>query len=440
MSSNYAIRATDISKCYHIYDKPQDRLKQGLWRGRKQFYREFWALRDVSFDVQRGETVGVIGRNGSGKSTLLQLICGTLTPSYGSVDVQGRVAALLELGAGFNPEFTGRENVYLNGAVLGLSRRDVDARLNNILSFADIGQFIDQPVKTYSSGMYMRLAFAVQVHALPDILVVDEALSVGDFVFTLKCLKRIEQLRAEGASILFVSHDIGLVQKLCDRVLYLDKGQVALFGEPSRVCSHYISSAQSDLKQPPGEAAGLFHGVGIATDEQGQGSPTAAEEAAFLAAFTGHRTGSGHAEITFVTLSTTQGGNTVFFGESVRVKMFVRIKRMVEYLCLSMYVIDESGQLLLGTSTHAEHVDFQKLSQGDTVQATFEFQNRLRDGKYGITSIASSYVSPTNTDYLDYIEPALLFQSASTAGTSRWAMYNPPFKVDCVVNGSVISS
>ena len=219
MSSDIAIRVQNITKTYQIYDKPQDRLKQSLWRGRKQFYREFKALDDVSFEVKKGETVGIIGRNGSGKSTLLQIICGTLAPTSGTVEVNGRVAALLELGAGFNPEFTGKENVYMNASILGLSKEEIDAKYDDIVAFADIGDFIEQPVKTYSSGMYVRLAFAVIAHVDADILVIDEALAVGDVFFTQKCMRFIEQYQENGGAILFVSHDMATVTKLCQSVL-----------------------------------------------------------------------------------------------------------------------------------------------------------------------------------------------------------------------------
>jgi lipopolysaccharide transport system ATP-binding protein len=192
------ISARSVGKSYHIYVKPQDRLKQALWRGRRQYYREFWALRDVSFDVHRGEAVGIIGRNGCGKSTLLQIIAGTLTPTEGEVRVSGRVAALLELGSGFNPDFTGRENVYMNGAILGVSRSEMEKRFDDIAAFADIGEFLDQPVKTYSSGMFARLAFGVAINVDPDILIVDEILAVGDAIFQAKCFRRIDRLRQQG--------------------------------------------------------------------------------------------------------------------------------------------------------------------------------------------------------------------------------------------------
>jgi len=246
-TNDVAIRVRDLGKCYQIYDQPQDRLKQSLLprllrligKQGKDFYREFWALRDVSFDIGHGETVGIVGRNGSGKSTLLQIICGTLTPTQGEVQVGGRVAALLELGAGFNPEFTGRENVYLNAGVLGLSRDEIDQRFDAITEFADVGQFIDQPIKTYSSGMVVRLAFAVAINVDPEILIIDEALSVGDERFQRKCFSRIEDIRASGATILFVSHSGATVIDLCDQAILLDDGTLLEMGAPKQTVGRY---------------------------------------------------------------------------------------------------------------------------------------------------------------------------------------------------------
>lgn len=249
-----AISVKNLSKCYEIYEQPVDRLKQSLYPycqelfglPSKQFFREFWALRDVSFDIRKGETFGIIGRNGSGKSTLLQLICGTLNPTHGSIQANGRIAALLELGSGFNVEFTGRENIYLNGTVLGLSKEELDARLDDILAFADIGDFIDQPVKTYSSGMFVRLAFAIQVNASPEILIVDEALSVGDFFFQQKCFARLRKMREDGLTLLFVSHDMGTVRDLCPQALYLSKGQTHFIGDSQVAIRNYLSEGNSD--------------------------------------------------------------------------------------------------------------------------------------------------------------------------------------------------
>ncbi|MFC4276063.1 ABC transporter ATP-binding protein [Achromobacter aloeverae] len=247
MSSEIAIRANNISKCYHVYHKPNERLKQLIMprlhrmvgRPAKHYFSEFWALSDVSFEIRKGETVGIVGRNGSGKSTLLQIICGTLNPTSGSLSTRGRIAALLELGSGFNPEFTGRENVYMNGALLGMSAKEVDARYEDIIAFADIGDFVEQPVKTYSSGMVVRLAFAVAINADPEILVVDEALSVGDELFQRKCFARIEAIKKTGATILFVSHSGGTVVELCDRAILMDKGEKLAVGTPKHIVALY---------------------------------------------------------------------------------------------------------------------------------------------------------------------------------------------------------
>jgi len=262
MFSEPVVSCHGLGKLYQIYSRPQDRLKQFLWRGRRQYFREFWALRDVSFELRRGEVLGLVGRNGSGKSTLLQLICGTLNASCGEVAVSGRVAALLELGAGFNPEFTGRENAYMNAAILGLDKQEVDARFAEIAAFADIGEFIDQPVKTYSSGMYMRLAFSVAVCVDPDILVIDEALSVGDGEFSRKSFDRIMDLKKAGKTILFCSHSLYQVEAICNRALWLHKGQVRLMGEPATVVSAYNTFLASESRQPqPAETNPQVHGT-----------------------------------------------------------------------------------------------------------------------------------------------------------------------------------
>jgi lipopolysaccharide transport system ATP-binding protein len=241
-SSEVAIEARGLSKCYALFDRPSDRLWQMLWRGRRKFYRDFWALRDLDLTVGRGEVLGIIGRNGAGKSTLLQLICQTLTPTAGNLRVRGRVSALLELGAGFNPEFSGRENVFLAASILGLTTTEIEARFEQIVDFSGIRDFIEQPVKTYSSGMYVRLAFSVATSVDPDILVIDEALSVGDGEFARKSFDRIMALKQRGATILFCSHSLYLVEMLCSRALWLDHGRVAMLDESARVASAYDAS------------------------------------------------------------------------------------------------------------------------------------------------------------------------------------------------------
>ena len=240
MSSDVVIQANSLSKRYQVYSRPQDRLKQLVWGDRRCFFEEVRALDDVSFALQRGETVGVLGHNGSGKSTLLQLLAGTLTASSGTSRVIGRVAALLELGAGFDPEYTGRENIYLYGAILGLHRAHIDARFDAIAAFADIGEFLERPVKTYSSGMYLRLAFAVAVSVEPDVLLVDEALAVGDLRFQIKCLGRMRELQERGVTIVLVSHSVEQVRRFCQRALWLDRGRLLMDGPAPAVTDRYV--------------------------------------------------------------------------------------------------------------------------------------------------------------------------------------------------------
>jgi len=256
-----AIEVKGVSKCYNIYDKPRDRLLQMFYRQRRQLYREFWALNDISFTVPRGETVGIVGRNGSGKSTLLQIIAGTLTPTAGGVSTDGRVAALLELGSGFNAEFTGRENVYLNASLLGLSSSEVDERFDSIAAFADIGRFIEQPVKTYSSGMIVRLAFAVQAQIDPAILIVDEALSVGDAKFQAKCFDRLKQLKDNGTSILLVTHSSEQVVTHCSSAILLDGGNKVFEGKPRETVNRSPLRSRCVLwPRPPGPCLATHDG------------------------------------------------------------------------------------------------------------------------------------------------------------------------------------
>ena len=254
-SSDVAIRVQGLSKCYEIYATPQDRLKQFIFpylqrligQTPKQYFREFWALKDVSFEIKKGETVGIIGRNGSGKSTLLQMICGTLSPTSGSIQTHGRIAALLELGSGFNPEFTGRENVYMNATVLGLSKIEIDARFDDIASFADIGDFIELPIKTYSSGMSLRLAFSVAINVYPDVLIVDEALSVGDARFQAKCYRHLIDLKNKGTTILLVTHSTEDVLRHCDRAGLIDGGHfIGEFGDPKLMVNRYVGMFASN--------------------------------------------------------------------------------------------------------------------------------------------------------------------------------------------------
>ena len=374
MSSEYAIKVDNLSKCYHIYDRPQDRLKQTfvprvqrlLARPVTQYQREFWALNDVSFDVKRGESVGILGRNGSGKSTLLQLICGTLTPTSGTVEVNGRVAALLELGSGFNPEFTGRENVYLNGSLLGLSRDQIDDRFDEIASFADIGSFIDQSVKTYSSGMMVRLAFAVQVQLEPDILIVDEALAVGDALFQKRCFQRIEKLVSDGVTLLFVSHDIESIRTLTHKSLLLKEGCEVAYGVSSDVVLAY-------RKQLHAEEAAYFSAITAQVAEraasheetevapaagpsaESEGDVAVAVEVAQPVAVRSDKLefGSGEVEVVAVETQDSSGErNHVFYpNEPLTVRVVCRAKKDMTHLNVGVRIRNKEGVKLYSWGT-----------------------------------------------------------------------------------------
>jgi lipopolysaccharide transport system ATP-binding protein len=333
-----AIAAANLGKRYEIYERPHHRLLQTILRGRRTFYREFWALSDVTLTVRRGETVGLVGPNGSGKSTLLQLVAGTLTPTTGTVTTQGRIAALLELGSGFNPEFTGRENVYLNGAILGIARREMDAAFPAIEAFAEIGDFIDQPVKTYSSGMMVRLAFAVAVHVTPDVLIIDEALAVGDTAFQSKCLDRIRRMQRDGVAILLVSHSPNTVIEFCDRAAYLDRGRLVVAGKCRDVLERYTNDYVSS------------HG--------GSTLPPRAVERGARAAPAGPRTVPEHAgakpatEIVGITIADAADAPKQAFrhGESVHVRIDVAFHRDNPAPCFGIQ-IKSTDDIVLWTGT-----------------------------------------------------------------------------------------
>lgn len=330
MSSEIAIKVEGLCKAYEIYDRPADRLNQFLLprirrlfrQQSKSYYRDFWALNDVSFELKKGETVGIIGRNGSGKSTLLQMISGTLNPTSGNLTVNGRIAALLELGSGFNPEFTGRENVYMNAAILGLSRTEIDARYDEIVLFADIGDFIDQPVKTYSSGMMVRLAFAVSVCVEPDILIVDEALAVGDAVFQFKCLDRLRRLTDSGTTLLFVSHDMGMVKNFCNHVIYLQRGAVKASGSPDEMAELYLLDIRDEQRRTSGGPAGVVFKPFLGT---GQGIAFGTEEGYILSA-------------TFANTRTTS--SSYMSGEEIGIRVTAKLKSSVQHPSISIVVQD----------------------------------------------------------------------------------------------------
>lgn len=414
-SDSLAISVNNLSKCFHLYDKPRDRLLQMCSFGRRQYYKEFWALRDLSFEVRRGETVGIIGRNGSGKSTLLQMICGTLTPTSGDIWTSGRIAALLELGAGFNPEFTGRENVYLNAAILGLTRRETDERFDSIAAFADIGSFIDQPVKVYSSGMYVRLAFAVAINATPDLLIVDEALAVGDARFQYKCMRRIKDIQNAGAAVLFVSHDVSSVRTLCQRAVWLDRGSLRMMGEVSNVTSKYaefIYLDENGSEAPKENAPQQTTTMNSTPDATVVDEPMSMHLDEKPASHWGTQTGL----VSHAAVHTAVGQRKDVFdwGESLCVKIVFQPPKGVDLrdVGVAFSIKNEKGVDLLVASTQ-ENGAMEIDDVQSQVRVKFSFANYLAPGKYLLVA-ALEDIRSAGASYFEYVEGAHYFSVVSS--------------------------
>jgi len=423
MSSESMIRAENLGKVYHIYRRPADRLKQMLWRGRRTFYDEYWALKEINLEVFRGETIGIIGRNGSGKSTLLQLVCGTLAPTCGSVSVHGRIAALLELGAGFNPEFTGRENVYLSASVLGLSEEEIEDRFSKITEFAAIGDFIDQPVKIYSSGMYARLAFAVAAHVDADILIVDEILSVGDASFTQRCMRFINEFKKRG-TIFFVSHDSGAILNLCDRVLWLESGMARELGNTKEVCHNYLASINEE-KEPSGtfRIGGSRKPPPISTEQIDHREQLLRESSLKNvvelfdfdpdAPWFGHR-GMSITEVSLLD-SDRRELRSLVGGEHITLRVLARAEAKILHPIIGFYVKDRLGQQLFGDNTYLTYREQDIIVEsGETIVADFCFQMPyLPTGDFSVT-VAVAEGTQENHIQHHWIDDALFFKATAS--------------------------
>lgn len=410
-----ALRVENLSKVYQIYARPQDRLKQALFRGRRTYFEPFVALNDVSFEIRRGETIGILGRNGSGKSTLLQMIAGTLTPTSGTIAKGGRVAALLELGAGFNPDFTGSENARLNAAILGLNEKEVEDVYPRIVEFADIGPFIDQPVKTYSSGMYVRLAFATAIAVDPDILIVDEALSVGDEAFQRKCFARIHQIQERGGTILFVSHSAGSVIELCSRALLMDQGNLLLSDTPKSVVGYYTRLlydtgteretilSEIALRQakvlapeiaPPLEAGAIAGEIDPAAEHEQVPETFEPYYDPGLISQSRQEYGSRGAEIHEPTVETLDGRkvNVLKRGERYVYEFRVRFKEPLEKVRFGMFIRTRSGLDLGGSASFPPSRTMPSVAAGTTVLVRFEFNCLMMPDVYFLNAGASAVV------------------------------------------------
>lgn len=434
------IHAQSLGKCYQIYESPSHRLLQGLMGRRRKYYREFWALKGIDLEVRRGETLGIIGRNGSGKSTLLQLIAGTLASTEGAVSVNGRVAALLELGSGFNPDFTGRENAILNATILGLSRKQIEEKLDSILAFADIGDFIDQPVRSYSSGMVMRLAFAVMTHVDADVLIIDEALAVGDAFFTQKCMRFLREFQKQG-TLLFVSHDGGAVTGLCDRAIWLDQGRLIEQGDAKFVMSKYMEAFIKEREGGGATEPRALRAPGMLPPRNRDTRQDLLERSTLrndieVPPFDPAQPAFGEmgAVIRDVVLMDPQGKvlPTVVGGEHVVLEIVVGASVDVARPIIGFYVKDRLGQLLFGDNTYLSNPDAGTIAAGREFAARFSFvMPRLQAGDYFVTA---GIATGTQDEHVvqHWIHEALLLRSTGSdvpAGIIGIPMHEIRFEV-----------
>ena len=409
-----AIQVKNVTKIYRLYEKPIDRLKESLFPGGKCLHRDFYALKDISFDVKKGESVGIIGVNGSGKSTILKIITGVLTPTDGEVTVNGKVSALLELGAGFNMEYTGRENVYMNGTMMGFSKAEMDEKLPEILEFADIGEFIDQPVKNYSSGMFVRLAFALAINVEPEILIVDEALSVGDVFFQAKCYHRMDELRRNGTTILMVTHDMSSVLKYCDRTIVLHKGKKISEGKPGEMVDLYkkILAGQMDLVDEMLAEKNGAAGDKAASEKDAAetGTPDPTEKNASAPALMRDKMnvnpnvneyGNGKAHIVDFGMTDEKGKLTslVLKGETFTIKERIRFSEKVESPIFTFTIKDKKGNDLTGTNTLFEGKETGTAQAGDEYEVSFTQRMDLQGGEYLVSMSCTGFEKGVHTVY-----------------------------------------
>lgn len=409
-----AVRILQVSKSYPIYDRPRDRLKELLTGNRRSFHRDFWALRDVSLEIERGTTYGLIGENGSGKSTLLQLIAGILQPTSGTVEVQGRVSALLELGSGFNPEFTGRENVFLSGAILGISRAEMEQVYPAIADFAEIGDFIHQPVKTYSSGMMVRLAFATAISVKPEIFIVDEALAVGDIYFRQRCMRKFHEMKRAGVTILFVSHSAADIKSLAERVAWLDHGQLVEAGDPDRVVSKYLAAMVTKDSRyrehhPASPSASKLESGSAARHPATELAPEPAPEIVQTIPNIDHRFGNGDAEILGIAvLDEDQRPLTMLPQQGIiLVRISVRAHREIAHPIVGVLFRNHLGVDLAGTNTALEETPLPALQPGDMQTVDFRMElPELYPAHFSFTPAISNGTVDTY-EVCDFIDNAI---------------------------------
>ena len=409
-----ALRVEGVSKRYRIYDRPNDRLKEMLTRGRWKRHQEFWALQDVSFEIEAGTTTGIIGPNGSGKSTLLQIMTGTLEPTHGNVWHEGRIAALLELGSGFNNEFTGIENVFMNASLMGFSKSETEALLPEIERFAEIGPFIHQPVKTYSSGMYVRLAFSVAISAAPQILIIDEALAVGDAVFQHRCMRRLKEMQESGITIFFVSHDLASIRALCSRAILLHGGRAVADDKPTTVLKHYQKIIMARRKDYDREVA-----LAETTNPEEHVNLVLQDMPKIDCAY---RHGDGSAEVVSVQLLDNANRNIVVVetGESITIRILVRFNTGAQDPVFGFLLRNRHGIHLYGTNTELQQLRVGEVRRGEVIEVSFPFDCWLAADSYSVTVAVHS----SDAISYDWLDGALLFEVVSPVAMEGVANLN----------------
>ena len=408
MQNEIAIKVENLTKVYHLYDKPQDRLKEALNPFKKSYHHDFYAVNDISFEIKKGETVGIIGKNGAGKSTLLKMITGVLNPTSGNIQVNGKIASLLELGAGFNPEMTGIENIYLNGTLMGFSKQEMDTKIDAILEFADIGEFIYQPVKVYSSGMFARLAFSVAINVEPDILIIDEALSVGDMAFQQKCVRRMESFAKLRKTILFVTHDIGLINKFCSKAVWIERGEIDSYGVADEVTKKYFLSMSygnvisNNIVTADGEES-------ISIDSSNVDWVLIKGSSSSLGEIT--------AQITAISIySDTKKRVTFSAGDKISILIKIRVLKNIKQPIIGFVIKDRLGMDITGANTiiFKEFTTIKefKTSQDKIIQFKFEMPY-LMNGKYSI-SPAIADGEELDHESLCWVDDAVFFDIISS--------------------------
>jgi lipopolysaccharide transport system ATP-binding protein len=437
MSSENVIEIGGLGKCYQVYEKPHERLLQMLFgRAGKNYFKEFWALHDVNFSIPKGKVYGILGKNGAGKSTLLQIICGTLTPTLGTVEVRGKVAALLELGSGFNPEFTGIENIYMNAQLLGLRREEVDAKLEQIIAFADIGDHVHQPVKTYSSGMFARLAFSVTIHVEPDILIVDEALSVGDAWFQHKSMARMRKLMESGCTVLFVSHSIDAVRALCDHAIWIEAGKVKMQGGVTEVTNAYMNDVFIEHNRIAFESMGsnapALPEVGDEFVEPGSAHGGEVGEVVESAASAPPDGSVLQIESLQILDSQGEPTNRVEQNENFSLALDVVFHKSLRNVSAGFLIKDQFGQELTGESIFNTYRQGMDVQAGQRVRIRFSSSMLLRGGQSYSVAIRINQVSKWDRSdnmviYAD--ELALVFDVLADSNDPMWFKFRMPFEV-----------